>query len=613
MLSNDNTGIASQKQHRRVNFRIFSSDKYKQQAIYTRGIMASTIQADVGGGVNVTATTTANGIQYTINLANGSSSGPYTGDQLVNVGSGLQTAPPPSTFRLTYNGQTVATSTDPNDIENGPDIVPNLFQVQKYAEQNLTVAPNTNTADAPASTTEPTTTPQPVDAPEDTTDPNVSSDAATNDTTNPQYTGNSTSPYGSGITATSTIDSATSTQTVTITAPNGATASVTVPANYTKITSAQESQIYSQLAAQGYRQTIAYTNDVFDTASAAMRKAQDQQSSATAASSVSGNPPPALSQPTPVDPTEDPQLQQQQADAQSQAADAAIQSQTRSVAPSSQGSSIGLQGATATAQQSANAQDAANTAALKDWRVCIALSPDANYLYKANPAGILAPLAATDGVIFPYTPAISVSYAASYDVATIIHSNYKVYQYAGSSVDQVTITGDFTAQDTFEANYLLATIHFFRSMTKMFYGQDQNPKPGTPPPVAFLYGYGAFQFQGQPLAITGFTYNLPQDVDYIQAQSTSALAGQQAQNILRGTTQNGRLGTQINPGGTKPKPGFTQQGAPRTPTYVPTKIQLSITCVPLVSRNQVSNQFSLTDYATGQLLQPGERGVGGFW
>jgi hypothetical protein len=73
------------------------------------------------------------------------------------------------------------------------------------------------------------------------------------------------------------------------------------------------------------------------------------------------------------------------------------------------------------------------------------------------------------------------------------------------------------------------------------------------------------------------------------------------------------LGGKINPGGTAPGPNFSQN-AVNAPTYVPTKIQLSINCVPLVSRNQVSNNFSLKNYATGQLLQPqGQGTVGGFW
>jgi hypothetical protein len=263
-------------------------------------------------------------------------------------------------------------------------------------------------------------------------------------------------------------------------------------------------------------------------------------------------------------------------------------------------------------QAQATAQDQANFLAFEDWRVRLTLAPDAEYLYRAGNPGIMAPLAATDGVIFPYTPLISVNYQAAYDTSTVVHSNYKIYQYTSSAVDQVTISCDFTAQDTSEANYLLATIHFLRSMTKMFYGQDQYPKPGTPPPLCFLFGLGGFQFEAHPLVITGFSYNLPNDVDYIRT-TTTIDSTSITKNGYFETAGNGRLPSGVLPGGVAAGPTFDTDGQGFTPTYVPTKIQLSITCLPIVTRNQISNQFSLTDYATGKLLQGSKRQGGGIW
>jgi len=129
----------------------------------------------------------------------------------------------------------------------------------------------------------------------------------------------------------------------------------------------------------------------------------------------------------------------------------------------------GLQGATDEARAQQITQDAENAKTQGDWRVRLSLAPSAGYLYKAQNPGILAPLQKTDGVIFPYLPQIQVTYAAHYDPAELTHSNYKIFQYKSSSVDQISITCDFTAQDTAEANYLLAVIHFFRSVTKMFW------------------------------------------------------------------------------------------------------------------------------------------------
>lgn len=239
----------------------------------------------------------------------------------------------------------------------------------------------------------------------------------------------------------------------------------------------------------------------------------------------------------------------------------------------------------------------------QDWRVRCALAPTANYLYKAADApGILAPLVSTDGVVFPYTPTVNISYMANYDGVLPTHSNYRIHQYMNSSVETITITGDFTAQDTFEANYLLACIHFFKSMTKMFYGQDEDPTNGTPPPLGYFYGLGAFQLDKHPVAITNFGYNLPNNVDYIRA-TTSDTDTQPSFNLIGG---------QIQPGGTRPPATFVDT-ADKAITYVPTKMTITINCVPVISRNAISNNFSLKDYASGKLLRGSQSNGPGIW
>ena len=268
---------------------------------------------------------------------------------------------------------------------------------------------------------------------------------------------------------------------------------------------------------------------------------------------------------------------------------------------------------------SANAQDVSNFQAKEDWRVRLSLSPGSNYLYKSpSGAGILQPLVATDGVIFPYTPNIVVSYAAQYDPTTLTHSNYKIYQYSSSSVDSIAITAEFTAQDTAEANYLLAVIHFFKSVTKMFYGQDQDPQPGTPPPLCYLSGLGEFQFDAHPLAVTAFNYSLPTDVDYIRAgvgaagaaaqtAATMTVGNNPSASVVRVTTSG------LGAGGSALPPAFSASAPYSKPTYVPTRMQISITAVPIVTRYDISQKFSLKDYATGKLLQGTKRQGGGIW
>lgn len=247
-----------------------------------------------------------------------------------------------------------------------------------------------------------------------------------------------------------------------------------------------------------------------------------------------------------------------------------------------------------------------------DWRVRLSLSSKSDYLYNAPDPGILMPLRDTGGVIYPYTPQINVTYNASYDAQQITHSNYKFYTYQGSSIESIAITGDFTAQSIPEANYLLAVIHFFRSATKMFYGQDQNPSRGIPPPLLYLSGHGAYQFDKHPVVISNFTYNLPNDVDYINAYPTGATIGINGESINQTqskqpqfTNSRARVGQNgLSPGGAPPPPRFVKSAQMAEQlTRVPTKISISLTLLPMMSRYAVSNQFSLRDYASGKLLR----------
>lgn len=268
-----------------------------------------------------------------------------------------------------------------------------------------------------------------------------------------------------------------------------------------------------------------------------------------------------------------------------------------------------------------------NTIQKDDWRVRLSLAPSAKYLYNiATQGDILYPLKDTDGVIFPYTPQVQTAYRANYDSADITHSNYKMYFYKNSNVDEITITADFTAQDNAEANYMLAVIHFFRSVTKMFYGQDGNngPKAGTPPPLCYLNGFGQYQFNEHPVLVSSFTYTLPNDVDYIRAGSPTTVAGTPStankttppsnkggglMSWLRTTANN--LKTKQTGKGASSKEAAWKNYANKNVTYVPTKIQFQISLLPIVTRNDISKNFSLEKYATGSLLKGRDRPTGG--
>jgi hypothetical protein len=184
-----------------------------------------------------------------------------------------------------------------------------------------------------------------------------------------------------------------------------------------------------------------------------------------------------------------------------------------------------------------------------------------------NASSVLKPLQALGGVLFPYTPQIQVTHRASYDMQNLVHTNYTTPMYQHSQIESINITAQFTANYPAEAEYVIAMIHFFRSVTKMFYGQDQ--LAGTPPPVLFLDGYGPYTFNHIPVVVTSFDYTLPQDVDYISC-------------TVKGEKQK-----------------------------VPTTLSITLNLMPTYSRNKISNNFGLAGFAKGS-LGGGNDGTGGW-
>jgi hypothetical protein len=251
-----------------------------------------------------------------------------------------------------------------------------------------------------------------------------------------------------------------------------------------------------------------------------------------------------------------------------------------------------------------------------DWRVKLQLAPQANYLYNDPNPGILAPLKATNGIIFPYTPKIEMSYKANYQEVPLTHSNYKGYFYQNSNPGEINIVAPFTAQSTADANYLLAVIHFFRTATKMFYGQDS--QRGSPPPLVYLSGLGPYQFNNHPCVISDFTYALPSEIDYIRAQTSNqaglnlvSIRNQQSVATNSIFSSVSRLASVLLTKGAMPGTPFGGNQSPNlglgSPTYVPTKMDIIIRLLPMQSRQQISTQFSVKNFANGNLLR------GGFW
>lgn len=248
-----------------------------------------------------------------------------------------------------------------------------------------------------------------------------------------------------------------------------------------------------------------------------------------------------------------------------------------------------------------------------DWRLRLQLAPNSQHFYKDPSNVLMSPLRGTDGIIFPYTPSITIGYEAAYNDYQPTHSNYRHYFYKGSNVANMMLEADFTAQTTEEANYLLAVITFLKASTKMWYGQDE--ERGSPPPLLFLTGLGEYQFKEHPLVVSRFNYILPDDVDYIKAGTVTGTSSGILANAQQPSTNAGPAwaGETIRrflnklPFGADPSKSTPTRtlNSVQNATMVPTKIHISLELLPIQSRREVSSEFSLKDYANGSLLKRG--------
>lgn len=220
----------------------------------------------------------------------------------------------------------------------------------------------------------------------------------------------------------------------------------------------------------------------------------------------------------------------------------------------------------------------------EDWRVRISLATNATIFYKSTNPGIQSPLLNTSGVVFPYTPSISLQHNARYGETKLTHSNYASYFYEGSDVSAISISGDFTVQSQEEGKYVLAAMTFFRSCTKMWFGTQTQPLAGNPPPMVFLNGFGKLYFSNVPCVITGFNHTMPAEVDYIEVKHSA---------------------DELNPFGSMKMGGIAKSQSEmltNATTRVPTSCTMSVTVQPVYSRRFIHENFNLDSFADGSLL-----------
>ena len=244
-----------------------------------------------------------------------------------------------------------------------------------------------------------------------------------------------------------------------------------------------------------------------------------------------------------------------------------------------------------------------------DWRVRLSIANWSSF--KSSP--VLAPLVEAGGLIFPYTPKISIANSASYKSIKTVHSNYGFKSFESSDPGEIQITAPMYVEDATQGLYWVAMVHYLRSVTKMFTGTD--PKAGNPPPIVHLNGYGSYVFKNVPVVVTKISISLDDECDYIGVNVVGSSAGDIAgiadslggfADTLGGAFSGlagitgaisgiaGGVGQVAGLLGTFGIGGTTSGGV----AHVPTKSTFTVTVVPMYSRDS-SRKFSLDRFVSG--------------
>lgn len=209
-----------------------------------------------------------------------------------------------------------------------------------------------------------------------------------------------------------------------------------------------------------------------------------------------------------------------------------------------------------------------------DWRARLRPKEGGKDLFYGKQAGaqsadyLMRPIYESNGLVWPYTPRIFLNGSADYNSQTMQGMNYPVNTYNYSMPPTIPVEGDFTANDQYEARYLLAVMTFLKIATKGFFGDSavagDDPKFGTPPPVLVFEYLGHHMFNKVPVVVRDYQISLPDDVDYV--------------------------------------PVALGDG---TVTYVPTMTNILVTLSPTYTPQKVRRRFDLENLANGTAYRDG--------
>ena len=140
-------------------------------------------------------------------------------------------------------------------------------------------------------------------------------------------------------------------------------------------------------------------------------------------------------------------------------------------------------------------------------------------------------------------------------------------------------------QNSDDAKHWVATVNFLRTVTKMFFGKEQDLK-GNPPPILHMSGYGDHMFNKVPVIVNTFNVELRPGIDYISTKQGQGGLYRQAEVVDEVALTSGE-----------------------SQSWAPTLSNISVLVTPVYSRDSIG-QFSLSEFARGDLSGKGANDIG---
>ena len=178
---------------------------------------------------------------------------------------------------------------------------------------------------------------------------------------------------------------------------------------------------------------------------------------------------------------------------------------------------------------------------------------------------LMRPIKESNGLVWGITPTVLNMSSANYNTHSGQGMQYPVRSYQDSTPTDITVTGTFTANDIYEARYMLAMQTFFKIATKGDFGDIAVAKQtaGAPPPVLLFEYLGDHGFNKVPVVVTSYSITFEDNVDYVPVK-------------VQGTT-----------------------------TFVPTIATVLCTLSPQYTPSKVRRRFDVNAIANGEAYRDG--------